>query len=57
VLGTIADSDQVRAQLADEQIPAGYYGLPTGAFSPDGQWLAFPLYRIDGGARSSSRGS
>jgi alkylhydroperoxidase family enzyme len=48
VLGTIADPDQVRAQLADEQIPAGYYGLPTGAFSPDGQWLAFPLYRIDG---------
>ena len=48
VLGTIDDPDQVRAPLADADIPAGYYGLPTGAFSPDGRWLAFPVYRIGG---------
>lgn len=47
VLGTLNDPDQVRAQLAEEHIPAGYYGLPTGAYSPDGRWLAVPLYQVD----------
>lgn len=47
MLGTIDDPDRARAALAPEDVPAGYFGLPTGAFSPDGRWLAFPLYRID----------
>ena len=47
VLGTLDDPDQVRAQLAEEHIPAGYYGLPIGAYSPDGRWLALPLYQVD----------
>jgi hypothetical protein len=47
VLGTLDQPDQVRAQLAEEDIPAGYYGLPTGAYSPDGRWLALPLYQVD----------
>jgi hypothetical protein len=47
VMGTFDDPDQVRAELAEGDIPAGYYGLPTGAYAPDGRWLALPLYRVD----------
>jgi hypothetical protein len=47
VLGTIDNPDQTRTPLAEEDIPAGYFGLPTGAYSPDGRWVAIPLYQID----------
>lgn len=43
-MGTIDDPDQVRTALAPDVLPAGFLGLPTGAFSPDGRWLAVPLY-------------
>jgi hypothetical protein len=43
VLGTVDDPDHVRVTLADEDLPGGVFGLPAGAFSPDGRWLAVPL--------------
>lgn len=47
VLGTLDAPDQVRVPLDPADVPAGYFGLPTGTYSPDGRWLAFPLYRVD----------
>lgn len=47
MLGTVDDPDQTRIPLDPEDVPAGYFGLPTGAYSPDGRWLAFPLYRVN----------
>jgi hypothetical protein len=47
VIGTLDDPDQVRTPLAENNLPAGYFGLPTGAFSPDGRWVVVPLYQID----------
>lgn len=47
VLGTLDNPDQTRTPLAEEDIPAGYFGLPTGAYSPDGRWVAIPLYHLD----------
>lgn len=44
-LGTVDDPDQVRSELDTAVLPAGFYGLPTGTFSPDGRYLALPLYR------------
>ena len=51
VLGTVEDPDQVRTTLAPEDLPAGFAGLPIGAFSPDGRWLALPRYRAEGRGR------
>lgn len=48
VLGTTDDPDLVRTPLHRDDIPGGYYGLPTGTYSPDGRWLALPIYRIGG---------
>lgn len=48
VLGTLDNPDQARTPLDEENMPAGYFGLPTGAYSPDGRWVAVPLYQIDG---------
>lgn len=48
VIGTLDDPDQVRLPLAASDLPAGFFGLPAGAFSPDGRWLALPLYRDRG---------
>jgi hypothetical protein len=47
VLGTLEAPDQVRVQLDPADVPAGYFGLPAGTYSPDGRWLALPLYRVD----------
>ena len=47
VLGTVDDPDQARLPLARQDVPAGYFGLPTGTYSPDGRRLAFPVYRIN----------
>jgi hypothetical protein len=44
-IGTIDDPTQVRSVLDPAVLPAGFFGLPTGTFSPDGRWLALPLYR------------
>lgn len=46
-IGTLDDPAQVRRALDPTLLPAGYFGLfglPMGAFSPDGRWLALPLY-------------
>ncbi|HEX6257733.1 MAG TPA: WD40 repeat domain-containing protein [Euzebyales bacterium] len=56
VLGSVDDPDQVRLTLAADDLPGGVFGLPAGAFSPDGRWLAVPLTPapgpVDGGPRS-----
>lgn len=51
VLGTVDDPDQVRTTLEPADLPAGFAGLPIGAFSPDGRWLALPRYRTEGRGR------
>lgn len=48
VLGTTDDPDQVRTNLDPAALPAGFFGIPIGQFSPDGRWLALPLYRTRG---------
>lgn len=48
ILGTLDDPDQVRTTLDPAVLPAGFFGLPTGTFSPDGRWLALPLYQSRG---------
>lgn len=51
VVGTIDDPDQLRMPLDRDMLPAGFLGLPVGAFSPDGRWLAMPQYRGRGGGQ------
>lgn len=48
-VGTVDDPDQVRTALDPTVLPAGFFGLPTGVFSPDGRWLALPLYESSRG--------
>lgn len=48
-IGTVDDPDQVRTALDPAVLPAGFLGLPTGSFSPDGRWLALPLYESSRG--------
>lgn len=48
-IGTVDDPNQVRTALDPAVLPAGFFGLPTGAFSPDGRWLALPLYKSSRG--------
>lgn len=46
-IGTVDDPARVSRSLDPTVLPAGYFGLfglPIGAFSPDGRWLALPLY-------------
>ncbi len=45
VAGTVDDPDQMRAALRPDDVPAGLYDVPHGRFSPDGRWLALPVYR------------
>jgi hypothetical protein len=47
-IGTIDDPEQIRTALDPAVLPAGFFGLPIGTFSPDGRWLAMPLYRSRG---------
>jgi hypothetical protein len=47
-IGTVEDPEQVRTALDPAVLPAGFFGLPIGTFSPDGRWLALPLYRSRG---------
>lgn len=54
VLGTVDDPDQTRIPLDPRDVPAGYFGLPTGTYSPDGRWLAFPVYRVEQGAQAGT---
>jgi hypothetical protein len=44
-LGTIDDPDRTRVTLREGDVPVGVFGPAGGAFSPDGRWLALPLYR------------
>ncbi|CAN5760232.1 hypothetical protein BH23ACT10_BH23ACT10_32720 [soil metagenome] len=48
VLGTIDDPEQARTTLDPAALPAGFFDIPVGRFSPDGRWLALPLYRTRG---------
>ena len=48
-IGTVDDPEQVRTTLDPAVLPAGFFGLPTGTFSPDGRWLALPLYESNRG--------
>jgi len=43
-VGTVDDPGQVRTALQPGVLPAGVFDLPIGTFSPDGRWLALPLY-------------
>jgi hypothetical protein len=45
VVGTVEDPDQTRVTLREGDVPVGAFGPAGGAFSPDGRWLALPLYR------------
>lgn len=47
VIGSVDDPARVRTTLDAADLPGGFAGLPIGAFSPDGRWLAFPRYRTD----------
>ncbi|HEX6257734.1 MAG TPA: hypothetical protein VFZ70_18130 [Euzebyales bacterium] len=47
-IGTVDDPQMVRTALDPAVLPAGFFGLPIGTFSPDGRWLAMPLYRSRG---------
>lgn len=47
-MGTMDDPDQVRTTLDPAVLPAGFFGIPFATFSPDGRWLALPLYRTRG---------
>lgn len=50
VLGTLDEPDQMRLPLAANELPGGWYALEFGRFSPDGRWLALPMYSFDNGA-------
>jgi hypothetical protein len=56
VIGSVDVPDEARMTLAADDVPGGVFGLPAGAFSPDGRWLAVPLSPLlgpaDGGPRS-----
>lgn len=46
VLGTVDDPDQLRVALPPGGQPVrGRFGHPAAAFSPDGRWLALPLFK------------
>lgn len=44
VIGTMDEPDQHRLLLAPGDVPGGYFGSGLGAFSPDGRWLALPVF-------------
>lgn len=43
VVGTVADPDRVRTNMAAADLPSAVFGGPLGVFSPDGRLLAVPL--------------
>lgn len=43
-IGTMDEPDQHRLSLAPGHVPGGYFGSGLGAFSPDGRWLALPVF-------------
>ncbi|HSK91961.1 MAG TPA: hypothetical protein VK875_11685 [Euzebyales bacterium] len=45
VIGTLDDPDGTRLALPPDELPAGLFTEPRGRFSPDGRWLALPVYR------------
>ncbi|HSK95281.1 MAG TPA: hypothetical protein VK891_01580 [Euzebyales bacterium] len=44
LVGTPERPDQHRLLLAPGDVPGGYFGPELGAFSPDGRWLALPVF-------------
>lgn len=50
VLGTLDDPDQQRLPLAANELPGVWYSLELGHFSPDGRWLALPVYSFGEGS-------
>lgn len=54
VAGTVDDPEQVRVELGADDLPVGL-GEPGGAFSPDGRWLALPLFRRQEASASEQR--
>lgn len=56
VAGTIDDPDQVRAQLGPNDVPAGLFDVPQGRFSPDGRWLALPIFPARQGLADTTTG-
>lgn len=47
VIGSIDQPNGVRSPIAADELPGGYANLPTGRFSPDGRWLALPVFRVN----------
>lgn len=45
VIGTVDQPDQVRVTLQTGDVPVGMFDVPQARFSPDGRWLALPVYR------------
>ena len=45
VIGTVDEPDQVRVTLQAGDLPVGLFDVPQARFSPDGRWLALPVYR------------
>jgi hypothetical protein len=51
VVGTVDRPDLVRVTLLAGDLPVGLFDIPEARFSPDGRWLALPVYRELGNAR------
>jgi hypothetical protein len=45
VIGTVDQPDQVRVTLQAGDLPVGLFDVSEARFSPDGRWLALPVYR------------
>lgn len=45
VVGTLDEPDQARVTLQPGDLPVGMFDVPQARFSPDGRWLALPVYR------------
>jgi WD40 repeat protein len=53
-MGTHDDPDQARLPIAASELPVGIFDFSLGRFSPDGRFLALPLFRVQAG-RSGDR--
>ena len=45
VIGTLDQPDRARVTLQPGDLPVGMFDVPQARFSPDGRWLALPVYR------------
>jgi len=44
-IGTLDEPDRARVTLQPGDLPVGMFEVPEARFSPDGRWLALPVYR------------